>query len=72
MMLLKFLSRSHPTFLARAQLGLAINVLLHQRSYSGGSIFASDLFTGSISDREPVLQSQVLYYIEEGDDTMAD
>ena len=37
----------------------------------GGIMFASDLFTGSISDRELVVQSQVLDYIEEGDD-MAD
>ena len=60
MMLLKCLSRSHLTFLARAQLGLATNVILHPRSYSGGSMFPSDLFTGSISDREPVVQSQVI------------
>ena len=33
---------------------------------------ASKLYTGSISDKELVIQSGVLDYIEEGDDIMAD
>ena len=37
-----------------------------------GIMFASDLFTDSISDREFVVQSQVLDYMEEVDDIMAD
>lgn len=38
----------------------------------GGVMFASELYTGSISDKELVVQSGVLNYIEEGDDIMAD
>ena len=35
-------------------------------------MFVSELYTGSISDKELVVQSGVLDYIEEGDDIMAD
>ena len=38
----------------------------------GGIMFASELYTGSISDKELVVQSGVLDYIEEGNDIMAD
>ena len=39
---------------------------------SGAPVFISDLYTGSISDKEVTKQSGILELLEKGDDCMAD